>query len=292
MKGFYAICTAFLLYSASALAIANPKGEVINQIDNNGLRQGYWIIYGNMVSEDGYHPDDTVEAGKYSDNLREGLWKRFYPGGKLKSLITYVDNHPQGPYSLYYQTGKLEEKGSWQDEHNTGDLMRYHPNGALSQQFHFNDHGKREGQQLYFYENGQLRMSVTIQNGKETGTLKRFYANGDLKEKMEFNQGKLIPNSFQHFESKLPEIKLPSDTAKTAPPIARDDKPNLAEFKGNGFNTLYNKNLRISQVGEFKNGQLFNGKYYRYNHNGLTIKIEVYREGKYIGDLPIPADEK
>ncbi|MBL4651402.1 MAG: hypothetical protein JKY53_00855 [Flavobacteriales bacterium] len=50
---------------------------------------------------------------------------------------------------------------------------------------------------------------------------------------------------------------------------------------------MYNKNRQISQKGEFRGGRLVDGKWYRYDENGLLNSIEIYKNGKYIGDAQI-----
>lgn len=45
-----------------------------------------------------------------------------------------------------------------------------------------------------------------------------------------------------------------------------------------------NRKWHLKCDGEYRNGILWNGKHYVYDKNGLLIKIEIYKEGKYAGD--------
>ena len=36
--------------------------------------------------------------------------------------------------------------------------------------------------------------------------------------------------------------------------------------------------------GEFKDAKLWTGKHYIYDENGLLERIEVYKDGKYVGN--------
>lgn len=44
----------------------------------------------------------------------------------------------------------------------------------------------------------------------------------------------------------------------------------------------YNGTLRCD--GKYQNGILWTGKHYVYDKNGLILRIEIYKEGKYVGD--------
>ena len=47
---------------------------------------------------------------------------------------------------------------------------------------------------------------------------------------------------------------------------------------------LYNINHQIVKDGVFENYRLMDGKYYKYDENGLLTQIMVFKDGKYIGD--------
>ena len=76
-----------LFTNLSMLAIGDGD---FNKMDPMGQRQGHWIIKGYMVNDKAYPADATVEEGDYKDNRKEGLWKKYWPDGKLKSEIVYV----------------------------------------------------------------------------------------------------------------------------------------------------------------------------------------------------------
>ena len=274
-----------LLYSSSQVSVSEL--DTINRVDENGHKYGHWIIYGHMKKDKSYSTDAKVEEGNYQQNKRNGVWKKYFPSGKIKSKINYKRNIPNGAYTLFYENGNVEEEGTWKNNRNVNGFKRFHKNGKVAQEFQFSSSGKRNGEQKYYHENGQIEIMVNIVDGKENGQMKRWYANGDLKESKVFNNGIVDESSIQNFEPKKPEVAVKEDTAvpvKVAQAPSKSDKTNLALFKANGKNTLYNKNMQISQSGVFRNGKLKDGKWYRYNKDGILEKIEIYKDGKYIGD--------
>lgn len=275
----------FLAISVSSLASA----EDVNALDAQGRRTGYWIIKGSMKPTQGYATDQVIEEGGYEANKKQGLWKRYHTNGKLQSEITYQNNIPNGPYNTYYKTGILEERGTWSYNKNIDDFERFHPNGVRSQAFYFDKNGVRNGTQYYYHENGKQELVVDIVNGREEGVMKRYYPNGDLKETKEFIGGKMNEATVKTFKMVAENVVLEEHVAvePKPSPVVKEDKPNLSLFKATGDNILYNKDKLISQKGYFKNGRLWNGRWYRYDDNGILEQIEVYKSGKLVGYAPL-----
>jgi antitoxin component YwqK of YwqJK toxin-antitoxin module len=55
-------------------------------------------------------------------------------------------------------------------------------------------------------------------------------------------------------------------------------------FNPNGYNTIYNPNEDIWMDGDFKNGQLWDGRVRDYDKNGIVQKIRVFKNGVYHSD--------
>lgn len=294
-KLLYIIIPVFLCsISTAAQSFEIVQGDTINRIDENNLKQGFWKIFGRMKRLPGYEPDQVVEEGNYKNSRKMGLWKRFFPNGKVKDEITYVNSRPSGYYKTYYDNGQVQEEGSWKNNRNTGEFKRYHENGQVAQSFKFNTSGKREGKQQYFYENGQVMIEGDWAGGKEAGVITEYYEDGSLKAKKAFADGKLDPVKTEVFEPKTPIKDKNEEELAKAPvkvvKISKDEKANMGSFNGNGYKKMYNSNRQISKDGVFKNYRLMDGKWYKYDENGLLIAIEIYKKGKYIGDAPIPND--
>ncbi len=51
---------------------------------------------------------------------------------------------------------------------------------------------------------------------------------------------------------------------------------------------MYNANRQISKDGVFSKYRLMKGKQYIYNGNGILTQIKQFKEGRYIGDAPLP----
>lgn len=269
-----------------------PVPDTLNRRDEQGRKQGWWQWKAPQEDSLGYAAGSLVEQGRYKHNKRTGTWTRYWPGGKIRSKVLYSMGMPMGAYAFYYKNGQVAEQGTWDLDRNTGDFKRWHPNGNLAQAFHFNAYGLRDGEQKYFHENGELALAVTISDGREEGLLKRYHESGELQETAMFAAGVAEKASFRTYAAKEPMAQAPPANAAPAPARTAKETTNASLFKVNGPNTLYDVQHRLTQQGHYRKGRLWNGKVYRYDGNGILYKIEVYQEGRYIGNAQLTEDDR
>lgn len=267
--------------------------DTLNQVDETGRKQGYWKIVAPKAEKPDYEDGQLIEEGRYTNSKRVGMWRRFWPNGQVMSEITYQMGRPKGEYKTYYPNGKVEEQGTWDLDRNTGTFKRWHPNGKLAQDFVFNGFGVRDGEQKYYHENGQLEVLVNVEQGREDGTLKRYTADGQLQQVAQFNNGVIDAANSKYLKPvpKADDVTV-DPKAEPAPAVAATERTNAVVFRENGYNTLYDKQLRITQQGEFANGRLFDGKRYTYDANGILTRIQVYKGGRYAGDAVITDEDR
>lgn len=292
-KILYLLLPIFVCSISAAQSYTIDRGDTINVIDENNLKQGFWRIFGKMKKLPGYEPDQVVEEGNYESSRKQGLWKNFFPNGKMKSEIAYVNSRPSGTYKTYFENGQVEEEGSWENNRNTGGFKRYHENGQTAQQFVFNESGKRDGKQVYYYENGQVMIEADIAAGKEK-FVKEYYEDGSIKAEKSFVDGELDVANTKVYEEKNPvKNKVDKELAEAPVKIVKIDKNdevNDGNFGGTGQHTMYNKDKQLSKVGYFENYRLMDGVLYKYDNNGILIVLEKYKSGRYIGDAPLPKE--
>lgn len=280
------------LAADAAPVSAGAQQDTLNRMDPMGRKDGWWRVLAPREDRPDYADGQLIEEGRYAGGRRVGVWRRYWPNGKLMSEITYVAGRPRGAYTTYYPDGRPEEQGQWDLDRNTGGFKRWHPNGELAQDFVFNAYGIRDGVQRYYHENGRLEVEVTVKEGREEGTLKRYYPSGELQQVAVFVDGKIDEARSRYMKPAKPVAEAPAPDAAPAPERRTDEVTNAVLFRGNGFNTLYDKQLRITQQGEFKDGRLWDGRYYRYSDQGELYRIEVYERGRYAGNAVITDEDK
>ncbi|NUM49841.1 MAG: toxin-antitoxin system YwqK family antitoxin [Flavobacteriales bacterium] len=300
MKKYIYISALFFIGNIS-LAVAGYgqsyeiyQGDTINRIDANNLKQGLWKIFNRTKNLPGYEPDQIVEEGAFKDSRKIGVWKRFFPNGNIQDEIEYSNNRPNGYYKTYFENGQVQEEGIWKNNRNIGTFKRFYENGQVSQEFNFNESGKRDGNQKYYYDNGQLMIEGDWSAGKESGIVKEYYENGEIKAEKNFEGGVLDPEKTKTYEPKKPiKEKVEPKTPIANVTVEKNEKPNpsvSSKFNGDGYAKLFNLNKQVSKDGIFKSYKLMDGKWFKYDENGILIRIEIYKDGRYIGDGVI--DEK
>jgi antitoxin component YwqK of YwqJK toxin-antitoxin module len=281
-----------LLFVTFKIAIAQSSvgKDTTNFTDQNGKKQGKWIIYNKELHKECFTDDQKVEEGKFIDSKKFGPWREYYCNTNVKSVITYENNRPNGYAKMYHENGKIKEEGNWKNNRWVGEYKLYYDNGQVQQAFKFNPTGKREGQQQYFHPNGKVMIEGNWAEGKEAGPLTEYYENGDMKSVKNFNGGTLDVASIKTFEPKKPLVKTAPDAKVEAPPIIADkkEKDNMGKvFNGEGYWKLYNTNKQVSKDGTFTKNRLIDGKVYTYSPDGILNRIAIYKGGKYVGDAVI-----
>lgn len=299
MRAFITFFSVLIL-NASLASISGGQ-DTTGYVDANGLKQGHWTILNSTKHLPGYGDKDKIEEGNYKDNLKQGIWIQYYPGGAIKNKITFKDNRPDGYTVSYFENGKVCEEGIWKNNRWTGDYKLYYENGVIQHQFHYNDNGKRDGDQKYFYPNGKVMIDGAWTGGKQSGVTTEYYDDGTVKATEVFNNGSLDASKSQTFPPKSNKtsdnttaVAAASAPKTTTTTVKSDEKPNIQDklFTGEGYWKLYNKNKQIAKDGYFHNGHLTDGKDYIYDSNGLLMRIAVYKAGVYQGDAPITEEDR
>ena len=257
-----------LFPGADGFAKLDTPEDTLNQLDSYKQKQGYWIYYGRDKRLPGYEPDQKVEEGRYVDNRKYGVWTKYYASGGVQHEITYKNSRPHGYAKIYYTNGNIKEEGMWKGRRWKGVYKEYFENGCL-----------------YF-----SRETDTFKFGRKDscGVLLEHYriltdADGNINAKI------LLTNLGEAVDT----VMVEPYKARTVPqkregqPVKRFQNANPKIYDGRIRHTLYNKDRQISREGEFENNMLVNGKWYRYDSEGLLQRIEVYKKGRYIGDAPM-----
>lgn len=257
-----------------------------NKRNSAGQRHGKWVYLGKDYSNGKYPKNIKVEEGYYVNGRKEGEWTKFYNDGKIKFKGTYRNNRPEGSYTRYYSNGKIAEQGEFQSNGYRGQLLRYYQNGNLAYRATFNNQGQESGKVIYYHKNGKEALSYTVKNGTVQGQVSRFDANGNLLTSFLISQNgsvgpiQKVSPQVQNNASKL----YTTSNSSVFPPKLSNPKTKGLRFVPNGYNKVYNSNDEIWMDGDFRNGQLYDGKVYDYDKDGILQKVRIFKSGKYHSD--------
>lgn len=89
--------------------IISVKGDTINAVDNNGKRQGKWVVHVDPLrGEPGYE-----EEGIFVDDQKEGTWRKYTLQGDLVAIENYLYGGKDGLSQYFTPFGDLIRDENW-----------------------------------------------------------------------------------------------------------------------------------------------------------------------------------
>ncbi|MFT4601949.1 MAG: antitoxin component YwqK of YwqJK toxin-antitoxin module [Arenicella sp.] len=298
--GRYSLFLISLIFGLSSFG----QSDTLNQKDAEGKKQGYWIITGHLKPEKGHCDNCKVEEGKYVDNRKDGVYIKYFPNGNKRMTATYTNGRPDGIYTKYWENGNKKENGEFRERKQINGFLKYHQNGTLVQTRNFNKDGKEDGRSIYYYENCdptdtilRKQLDVIRIDGVLRGKLYTYYYSGCVQKVVGYDDEGKASNPMQYedncnLQDSIPignegisERKRPCDLKVNPHPLPSPPvRIPPALFDPDGYNKLYNKNDELWMDGYFRKGKLYEGKLYKYDSDGVLIKIEIWKQGKYHSD--------
>jgi antitoxin component YwqK of YwqJK toxin-antitoxin module len=255
-----------------------------NKRNSSGKREGKWVFTGKDLPQTGVSKDTKVEEGYYVNGRKQGQWTKYYKDGKTPKLKgNYSDNRPEGPYTRYHTNGKIAEQGTFGKNGYKGPLTRYYENGQVAYKANFNNEGQESGLVQHFHPNGRLALSYTVKAGEVRGKVARYDQQGQLLSSFQIDDTGKIGAAQKASPKQVQVVPHVGQTQDVTiyPPHLTNPKMKGLRFVPNGYNKVYNANDEIWMDGEFKNGQLFDGKVYDYDQDGILQKVRIFKNGKY-----------
>lgn len=152
----------------------------INQIDSNGLRQGLW--------QKQFPNGKLIYEGNFKDGKPVGEWKRFHQSGQEKARISYSENPDSAFIRLFDLRGEKVAEGNYFNERKTGTWILFSKNTKIAEEQFSN--GDKHGVCRKFYDSGELLEEAEWEYGKQDGKYQVFYKNGNPFMQCKFSNGK------------------------------------------------------------------------------------------------------
>ncbi|PSR56110.1 hypothetical protein AHMF7605_22690 [Adhaeribacter arboris] len=187
---FLLICSAkFILAQPSQTIYFNEAGKAtikdqasyystITQIKKDTTRYtvSTFFISGNLKENGIYEVRnfpviwETLYQLDFSNALKEGLFKEYYPNQQLKFEGKFRKGFGEGKHRRWYDNGQLLSETTLVNGREEGKVMSYYENGKPSTQYKASS-GKIEGELVEYYTNGRKRSRATFSNGLLVGDI-------------------------------------------------------------------------------------------------------------------------
>lgn len=293
----------FLLTNIGWSAKGN-KADTLNKLDANGKRTGYWVV-------DEENDATTLESkskrkeGRYVKGRKFGAWICYYPDGETPRLIgEYLDNRPGGAYFRFDKKGELLQASTVPRKIIQSQSLEVH-NGLFDCRMMFHNREMVAGQVFFAKRVFSVPYSYQFwveeslnQNQSQNATVNFAWLSLNYQQLYSTYLNVRTPHKvtvenpeIQNVVSKIERIQ-DSNTSNSntrnsimnAPFVHAPRVAKGATFQPNGFNKLYTNSDEIWIDGQFKNGQLKDGKVFVYDRDGVLLKVRIFKDGMYVSD--------
>lgn len=110
-----------------------------------------------------------------------GVIKRYYGSGELKTETPYTGGEKNGVEKVYMKSGMLVLETPYAKGKKSGVERWYHKSGKLMAEVPYRN-GKKNGVEKIYYESGELKLKAPYTDGKKNGAEKWYYKSGELME--------------------------------------------------------------------------------------------------------------
>ena len=290
-----------LLFSVGFVHAGDLKAKSSrNQVNAAGEREGYWV-----VSKDNDPLTDGTgikyKEGSYKNGRKEGVWITYYEDGVTPRLIgEYADNRPAGTYFKFDKKGELVQASSVPKRISIKQSVQS-SNSVYSCKMMFNQREMIAGQVFFTHRLFKKDLSLQFWVGEslehvksETKLVDYSWLNANYtKVLMTYTEIRTpkkmrvepLSTSVSPVKEKARQKSPNTGLAYYHPPVLKDPRVSKGMvFMPNGLNKVYTESAEIWMDGHFVNGQLYTGKVFVYDHDGVVLKVRLYKNGIYESD--------
>jgi antitoxin component YwqK of YwqJK toxin-antitoxin module len=202
------------------------------------LREEYTLDLGdsgwekNGVYKSFYPSGRLALEGFYKENKKNDWFREYYDtlvAGKkrIKSQVFYENNVKNGQMLAFGLKGDTLQKATFKNDELIGSLLIYHPNGKLHRSGNFAN-GNLEGIVKEYYSSGQLYKEAFFKEGQPEGIIKTYYESGNLMSEETYAKGVQAGLTKEYYDAP----SLPIKTIYTMKNNAKEGKEEIFSEKG------------------------------------------------------------
>jgi antitoxin component YwqK of YwqJK toxin-antitoxin module len=157
-----------ILYILLLVPFLSVAQENLNQTDANGLRQGLW--------KRNYPNGRMMYEGFFTNDKPVGEWKRYHENGALRAILVHSENSDSVSAQLFDIAGKPAAEGTYINEQKAGKWQYFSVGRKISEEEF--DNGVKSGVSRIYYPSGELLEESEWKNDQKEGRYRAFYQTG------------------------------------------------------------------------------------------------------------------
>ena len=198
-RKIFFVLTICLSVISSAQSLESKSDTIINQVDENGLKQGAWITY--------YDNGGKKYEGTFKNDKPIGTFTRYYPNRQVQSVMEFEEDGKSAFARIYYNNGNLAAEGKYIDRLKDSEWKYY---SFYNQSLTYSENyklGVKEGVSTVYFSNGKVSETIFFQNNEKNGVWAQYFDSGRLYLKGKFKNGKLNGEYIQYHTNGITHIK-------------------------------------------------------------------------------------
>lgn len=189
----------FIPVLTNAQSAISKTDTALNQVDENGLRQGYWINY--------YENGNKRFEGFFEDDKPIGTFTRYYSSKGIQSIMEFKEDGKTAYGKIYYNNGELAAEGKYVDRLKEEE-WKYYSYYGLSLNYSENyQMGKKHGTSTIYFSDGKVSEVLNFKNDMEDGVWAQYFKDGKIYLKSTFKEGKIHGDYMQYHPNGMLHIK-------------------------------------------------------------------------------------
>ncbi|UCH14259.1 MAG: toxin-antitoxin system YwqK family antitoxin, partial [Bacteroidales bacterium] len=252
------------------------------------------VVPGIAFVQTGPLENDTVFNNIDKNGLKQGFWKKYYPNGKINYSGFFKDNKPVGTMKRYFESGNLKAIMNFDSTGTFSETKLFYEDGQLAAEGYYYNAAKDSLWKYYSYYEGTLISDEMYRKGVKHGMSHKYYTNGYITEKTEWKDNNKCGVWEQYYENRSPRLKGSYLKGKLSgafivyyPNGDLQVKGHYKDGKRHGRWIFYNKGNKVDFEVNFINGKAE-------NEETLTKKQQEFfqKVDKNIGKFrePVPED--
>lgn len=156
---------------------------VFNQVDDNGLKQGYWKKY--------YSNGKMKYCGFFKDDKPAGELRRYFESGNLKAVMNFDNSCGYTEIKIFYENGTLAAHGYYvgSKKDSLWQYYSFYDKTLISDEIY--TEGIKNGLSHKYYSNGTITEKIEWKNNIKNGVWEQYYQDNSIRLKGKFMDGKL-----------------------------------------------------------------------------------------------------
>ncbi len=114
------------------------------------------------------------------NNLKQGVWREFWPNGDLKSETSYRDDKKSGLEIIWYDSPDCVEQEAFYKEGKLDGILIHYSKKCRKDFYEHYKNGVKHGLEVEYYSNGNLKAEGTFKNGNLDGYYKVYNRKGQF----------------------------------------------------------------------------------------------------------------